>query len=155
MPQVPPWQPLMLQVPWVPGQALPEATQVRLLLSQQPPLAQVLPSQQGWPGPPQVAHFPPLQARPAAVQKRAPVVAFWQQFWPDPPQLFPPFVQEPLVHAPRVPPQVAAGAKQVVLPPQQEPIVEQPLPAQHGMLVPPQATAAPLAQTDPVMLGMF
>ena len=37
-------------------QALPSALQVPL--SQQPPMAQVLFSQQGWPSPPQVEHMP-------------------------------------------------------------------------------------------------
>ncbi|MFO0654493.1 MAG: hypothetical protein U0787_05380 [Polyangia bacterium] len=76
LPQVPDWQPLFVHMPSVPGQAAPLAMQVRLLLSQQPPFAQLLPSQHGWPGPPHAAHLPPLHERPVVVQKRAPEVAF-------------------------------------------------------------------------------
>lgn len=67
----------------------------------------------------------------------------------------PPVPHDPAVQAPSVPQQLAVGAKQVVLPPQQAPEVEQVLPAQHGWLLPPQATVIALAQTEPVMLGMF
>lgn len=68
LPHAPAMQPPFEHIPWVPGQAEPLATQVMLLVSQQPPLAQLLPSQQGWPGPPQAAHLPPLQVIPEAVQ---------------------------------------------------------------------------------------
>ncbi|HNF97360.1 MAG TPA: hypothetical protein PK493_08695, partial [Pseudomonadota bacterium] len=59
------------------------------------------------------------------------------------------------MQVPSVPPQVAVGARQVVLLPQHAPEVEQVFPAQHGWLLPPHATVAAFAQTEPVMLGMF
>src|SRR6185312_10089241 len=61
-PQVP--QLPSLQVPPMLGHAEPDATQVRS--TQQPPLEQPLPGQQGWPGPPHCAHNPLLQALPSA-----------------------------------------------------------------------------------------
>src|SRR6185437_11961777 len=63
-PQVP--QLPSLQVPPMLGHAEPDATQVRS--TQQPPLEQPLPGQQGWPGPPHCAHNPLLQALRSAQQ---------------------------------------------------------------------------------------
>jgi hypothetical protein len=95
LPQVPPPQAPAEQLP--PAEhALPEATQVGLpaaFWSQHPPLPQVFPSQQTWPGPPQAAHslVSGSQASPAAVQKspeRPPPPG--QHAWPRPPQSFAP-----------------------------------------------------------------
>jgi hypothetical protein len=49
----------------------PPATHLPATWSQQPPLAQTLPSQHGWPAPPQVAHLPlpGSQVSPVTVQK--------------------------------------------------------------------------------------
>lgn len=123
-------------------------------MSQQPPFEQLFPSQQGWPGPPQVAHLPPVQTLPAVVQKRLPLVAFWQQFCPVPPQALPPAPHEPAVHAPKVP-------TQAVVVPMHEPLLQQ-LPAaaqvefwQQVMPLPPQATVTALLQIEPLMLGTF
>lgn len=61
-------QPPPEQVPAPRPQVAPEPMQVRLLLSQQPPPAQTLPWQHGWPGPPHAPQVLPLHARPEAVQ---------------------------------------------------------------------------------------
>jgi len=60
--------------------ALPLATHLRLPGSQQP-LPQSAPLQQASPGPPQLTHWPSLQARPEALHD-APA----QHGWPGPPQ---------------------------------------------------------------------
>jgi hypothetical protein len=62
---------------------------------QHPPAPQTLPSQQGWPLPPQAAHFcvPGLHASPEAVQKSAASAPPGQQFSPAPPQGPPPPLQ--------------------------------------------------------------
>jgi hypothetical protein len=77
-----------------------------VLLSQQPPFEQVLPSQHGCPAPPHAKHwlFPP-HARPAPVQKSAPPLRPGQHCWPAAPHGAPPppFEQLPFVHVPRVP----------------------------------------------------
>jgi hypothetical protein len=53
------WQTLLA----APGMLAPEATQLPLV--QQPPPVQVLPGQQGWPGPPQARHCVPTQLPPS------------------------------------------------------------------------------------------
>lgn len=120
--------------------------------SQQPPSAQSDPSQQGWPGPPQAAHWPLLlQARPEAVQKSA---GRWllfarplQQFWPAPPHTFaPPPAQLPPVHVPKLF-SLHAPVFATHLPATQQPFAPQLSPPQQGSPVPPQVTEVPLKQT--------
>ncbi len=104
LPQAPPWQPPAEQVPWVPLQAPALATQRLVLLSQQPPPLQTLPSQQTPPASPQGRQVLPSQARPDEVQKSLarvrPVGSPGQQRWPLPPQGLPPVLHEPLVQVP-------------------------------------------------------
>jgi hypothetical protein len=73
LPQAPPWQPPAVQTPWPAEQAPPATTHVFVLWSQQPPVEQSLPSQQGCPVPPQVTHLEvaALHVSPEAVQKLA------------------------------------------------------------------------------------
>jgi hypothetical protein len=78
--------------------------QLFVLLSQQPPPEQELPSQHGWPAPPHATHclFPP-HVRPAPVQKSEPPPRPGQHCWPAAPHGVPPFAQLPFVQVPRVP----------------------------------------------------
>lgn len=71
-PHAPPWQPPLAHSPLPFEHTAPGAAHRLVLLSQQPPPAQALPLQQGWPGPPhalQVLLAP--QLNPEAVQKSA------------------------------------------------------------------------------------
>lgn len=81
LPQAPPAQPPNTHRPRLAPHEAPLAIHTLLFWSQQPPAAQPLPSQQGCPGPPQVAHLPPaLHARPEPVQKALPPACAAQQF---------------------------------------------------------------------------
>ncbi len=84
-------QPPPEQVPWFCEQVpLLSATQLLLLLSQQPPSLHALPSQQGPPGAPHALQLPLSQVSPEATQKLlAPPRPFGlplQQAWLSPPQ---------------------------------------------------------------------
>ena len=76
-----PQEPLVQVPPTGLGQLEPSVTQ--LFATQQPPLAQVLAAQQGWPGPPQLAHSP---GWPTQVRSLAPHWRPGQHAWPGPPQ---------------------------------------------------------------------
>lgn len=116
-----------------------EPAATHLPLTQQPRPAQEFPSQQGSPGPPQVAQVLPEQPRPDPVQKldadRLLVPA--QQLCPSPPQLpQPPSAvseQAPV----RVPPHATPGATH--LSPAQQPPPAHVLLPQHGWPAPPHA----------------
>lgn len=121
---------------------------------QQPPLLQTLFSQQGCPGPPQAAHFVSLSHdKPLAVQKSVADPRPVQQFWPVPPHVMPPPIQVPAaVQVALMNPLQADPPAVHVAPVQQPPFVPasaQSLFAQQACPVPPQVTAAPLAQTVP------
>jgi hypothetical protein len=162
-------QPPPPHVPWPWPQAIPAATHVEPVeWSQQPPLAHTLPSQQGWPAPPQATQAgaaPPLprQVSPEAVQKAATSpLPDMQQASPAPPQRMPPpAVAQSRVVAWQV--NVPAPPNMAQVPPtatqrspkQQPPL--QVLPAQQGCgdgvgLGAPQAVAAPLAHTMPLAI---
>jgi len=159
-PHAPPMQPPATQVPRLFEQAPLAATQVPplpfRLLSQQPPPAQALPAQHGWPLPPQASHIceSGLQAVPAAVQKRG-VPLPPQHGWPEPPQLMPPApppqldVTPPVEQVPSVPPQVAPDITHA--PETQQPDIEQLELSQQGAPEAPHATTLPLAQTMPLV----
>lgn len=146
LPQVPPWQPPAVHVPWVELQVPAAATQRLVFWSQHPPPPHWLPSQQGWPAPPQAVQVVfVLHARPDAVQKSAAAPPPAQQAWFWPPH----DVQAPPVQVPTPPPQVVPAPTQVA-PAQQPPSQE--LVAQHGWPGAPQLTKAPPTQTAPAAL---
>ena len=119
-PQVPPWQPLSVQVPCPPGHAEPGAMQILLFCSQHPPFAHTLPGQHGWPGPP---HW----AQTFWLQPSEPVqVLFAQHGWPAPPH-----------------------AAQRLLPVQPRSALAQLCPEQHGWPAPPQVTQVLALQAWP------
>jgi hypothetical protein len=171
-PALPPHSPaLHIPPPDAAEQAVLAATHFAVL-SQQPPAPQPLPSQQGWPVPPQAwqvlpAAPPPPQVNPETVQKSAgfvrsppPAGLPGQQALPEAPQPAPPLrhslVAPPTVpQAPRVlpPPQVVPVATQVVPLQQSVDPVPQPPPPQQGWPVAPQAAVAPREHTMPLMAG--
>jgi hypothetical protein len=128
-----------------PVQLEPAAT--HLLLTQQPRPAHVLPSQQGWPGPPQVAQLLPLHARPEPVQKLAAerLLEPAQQLWPSPPQVPQPpgavSEQAPV----SVPPHAAPAATH--LSPAQQASPAHTLLPQHGWFTAPQLWNDPATHT--------
>jgi hypothetical protein len=126
----------LLQVPSVPGQAVPEPMQRRVSWLQQPPPLHVVPSQHGSPGPPHATHFVLFpHVRPEAVQKEAALLLPGrQQFWPAPPHAVlpaPPVEQLPPLHVPRMPPHAPALATHWPAT-QQAPVVLHVSPPQHG-----------------------
>ena len=116
-------------------------------LTQHPGPAQVLPSQHGSPAPPQLAHVPPEQERPAPVQKLdedrplGPV----QQLCPSPPQLPHPPSAVSEQRPASVPPQAVPGPTHL-LPAQHPPPLQVLLP-QQGWPTPPHAWNVPATQT--------
>lgn len=103
-PHVPPPQPPAVQVPVALGHAAAAAMQVEVTRLQQPPALHRFPSQQGWPGPPQVTQvvLEVRHARFTLVQKLAtPELLFGSPLQHASllsPQL--PFKQPPLLHTP-------------------------------------------------------
>jgi len=109
-----------------------EPASTHLPLTQQPSPAQVLPSQQGSPGAPQVLHVPPEHPRSAPVQKLAAerLLDPWQQVCPSPPHVpQPPSASVEQVPV-SVPPHVAPPATH--FPPAQHPVPLHSLLPQHG-----------------------
>jgi hypothetical protein len=149
-PHVPPPHAPFLHAPVPPLHIEPLPTQVRVDLSQQPPLLHPDPSQHGCPGPPHAAHlFMLLHASLGAVQKLPlqdmPFIAPWQHVAPSAPQ---PEHVPLLLHVPVcVVPQLEPDMMQV--PSTQQRLPVQDSPAQHGWAGPPHATSIPSTQVEP------
>jgi hypothetical protein len=131
-------------VPPADSQVCPEATHAPL--SQQPPPAHALPSQQAWPGPPHAAHvFWELHPRfgPVHVPDGSGPMAIpeEQHGCPLPPQV----PHDPSLQVPSDPPQLTPDP--VHWPPTQHPPPLHALPPQQGWPVPPHAPIVPFEQT--------
>lgn len=151
-------QPLVvIEHAWALAQLLPVATHVWFDWSQHP-LPHVLPSQQGWPLPPHVAHLVPVEHARGAP-------AFWpvqnapflplpgQQAAPEVPQFVPPERQWPALQLPTSPPHETVLPVAMHPPAVQHevPVVHRPSP-QHGCPLPPQVTELPDEQTFPAVV---
>ena len=118
--------------------------------TQQPPLGQLLSSQQAAPAVPhaaQVPGIPMLHTLPGVVQKLGLGLGVTQQGWPAAPQRVKAPAQTPALHVPHEPlmqlfPQEAPAAAQVLLAMQQPPIAQVSF-SQQGCPVPPQLWQAP------------
>jgi hypothetical protein len=153
LPQVPFMQPPSLQTPCPAEQAPAGATQVCVLLSQQPPPEQTLPSQHGSRGPPHVAHLAVAEshARPDAVQKFAatPTPPGWpaQHACPAPPH-GPPPRQLPVLQSPRPAPHDVVWLSLMQMPSTQHRVPAHVLFWQQGALsATPQVVGVPFRHT--------